>query len=118
MFTKMDPVIVLFNIIDLFHFLLRLCFRMSVNILNSYKSPTCYCVTCRIVLLYMCVCLYVCECMWFLLIIFIIREVPYSERSSFDYIVILSALKFVFVRVSIKLCYCKASLLQRSTLAK
>ena len=72
MFARLDPVIVLFIIIDLFHFLLRLCCRMSVNILNSYKLPTRLCINCRFdffIHVCVCVCVYVCVvcvfvCVW------------------------------------------------------
>jgi hypothetical protein len=64
-----------------------------------------------------CVCCVVCVCLCVVLINYMsIKELTYSVPSLFDYIVIVSPLKFVFVRVSIKVGYCIASLLKRGTL--
>ena len=74
MFTHLGPVIVLFNIIDLFHYFLRLYFRMFVNILNSKRSPTSLCINYSIVL-------FTCVCVCVVLINYLsFRLVPYCEN--------------------------------------
>ena len=77
-----------------------------------YVCAWCVCVVC------VCVCVCVCGvCLCVILINYMsIKELTYSVPSLFDHIVIVSPLKFVFVRVSIKVGYCIASLLKRGTL--